>query len=406
LGADTFPRSGAPAGLIAPASCAVAFAPGNPVAPPAWDRFACWSPFAARLGLLTLVLMLLAAALVPLDGPERAAPVPTASVPSQPVLGADEYDQDIALYEAAIRKVRAGRNYYDFIVPEHRLRDYPVRPGLSVRLPTLAYLMAGLQSLHLEVAVPIALMLATIFAWWRRFGEGAGVGRLRRTATALVFVGASLMLNRHYFALHELWAGMLLMLALALHRVGGYSDGGGGGRPAWIASFLCAALALFIRELSLPFVLLMAVTALWHRNWRESAAWMALVVVFVVALAWHLSIIAAQVRPSDPSGSSWLALRGLSGWLANVVQSSNLRFLPHWLAGPVVVLMTLGWAGWRTATGTSAFFLATGYGLAFMIAGRWDNFYWGAMVAPMLMAGIAFAPRAVSSLWRQAALRT
>ncbi len=26
-------------------------------------------------------------------------------------------------------------------------------------------------------------------------------------------VGASLMLNRHYYSLHELWAGMLLMLS-------------------------------------------------------------------------------------------------------------------------------------------------------------------------------------------------
>jgi hypothetical protein len=98
-------------------------------------------------------------------------------------------------------------------------------------------------------------------------------------------------------------------------------------------------------------------------------------------------------------------MRGLSGWLGNVVQSSNLRLLPDWLAGPLVILTTLGWAGWRTPAGTFGFLIAVGYGLAFLIAGRWDNFYWGAVVAPMLTAGLAFTPRALGSLWRAARLR-
>jgi len=59
-------------------------------------------------------------------------------------------------------------------------------------------------------------------------------------------------------------------------------------------------------------------------------------------LAWHVAQIHPQVLPSDPQGPGWLALRGLSGWLANLVLSSNLRLLPHELAGPLVVLALLG----------------------------------------------------------------
>ena len=387
-------------GAAALASKTVAEA-GRGVAPAAFDRFAAWNPLAARLGLLALLLLLIMSAIVPLQPPGGERINASTRMDGRPILGADEYDQDIALYEAATRKIEAGQNYYDFIVPEHRLRDYPVRPGLSVRLPTLAYIEAGLNILHLGVATSIALMLATVAAWWRRFGEEPGVGRLRRIATAMAFVGASLMLNRHYYSLHELWSGMLLMLAFGLHRAPTPR------RPGrWLGAFACATLALFIREHALPFVLLMAATALWHRQWREASAWVALIVVFIAALALHLSLIAPHVLPSDPHGASWWAVRGLSGWLGNVVQSGNLRLLPHWLAGPLVILTTLGWAGWRTPAGTFGFLISVGYGLLFMVIGRWDNFYWGAMVAPMLTAGLAFAPRAVGSLIAAARLRT
>jgi hypothetical protein len=378
-------------GSAALAESAVPPARSEPSA--ATDRFSHWTPLAARLGLLALLMLLIASAIVPLERPGGERPNVTTRLDGKPVLGAEEYDQDIALYDAAIRKIQAGENYYDFIVPEHRLRDYPVRPGVTVRLPTLAYIEAGLNTLHLGVAMSIAIMLATIAAWWRRFGEEPGVGRLRRVATAMVFVGASLALNRHYYSLHELWAGMLLMLSFGLHRNATPE------RPGrWAGAFTCAALALFIREHSLPFVLLMGATALWRREWREAAAWAALVVVFAAVLALHLSMIAPHVLPSDPLGPDWWAFRGLSGWLGNVAESSNLRLLPHWIAGPLVILTTLGWAGWRTPAGTFAFLISIGYGLLFMIVGRWDNFYWGAMVAPMLTAGLAFAPRAIALL--------
>jgi hypothetical protein len=64
--------------------------------------------------------------------------------------------------------------------------------------------------------------------------------------------------------------------------------------------------------------------------------------------------------------------------------------------------MIFGWAGWRTSAGAFATLLYLGYGLFFMIAGRGDNFYWGAMVAPAMFIGLAFAPGWLGSLWRAA----
>jgi hypothetical protein len=314
--------------------------------------------------------------------------------------GADrKRDEDLALYDRAIARIRKGESYYAFIVAEHRMAHYPVRPGLAVRLPTLAYFDAWAGDAG-QVAAAIILLAATMLAWWRRLGPVAEGGEpggsdKRVLAMAFLFVGASLGLNRYFFTLHELWSGMLLALSFGLHRPG----------RRWLASLVVAALAVAIREHALPFILLMAAMAFWRRDWIEGAAWSALALAFLAFLAWHLSIIAAQVLPSDPMSPSWLALRGLSGWLSDVVLSSNLRYLPHWLAGPVVILAVFGWAGWKSAAGEFGALLYLGYGLAFMIAGRADNYYWGAMVQPAMFLGLAFAPQGLGSLARAASAK-
>lgn len=372
-------------------------------APAPDDRFARWPRGMARLALLALGLLLVASALVPISAGQQKAP----TVGLVDALGGGAAaqaaaqrprDDDLMLYDRIIARIGQGENYYTVAADEHRKADYPLRPGVAVRLPTLAYLdmLLGDRGQGAERVVPgelaaaLLLLLAVVWAWWKRLGAEPGGARYQRIGTALVFMGASLGLNRYYFVLHELWAGMLLALALALHRPG----------RKWTASLAVAALALAIRELCLPFVLLMAAFAAWRREWKECAGWAALVLAFFAGLALHLQLVAEQVLPGDPVGPDWLVMRGLSGWLSNVALSSNLRLLPHFVAGPLVVLMVLGWAGWNSPVGRFATLLYLGYGLAFMIAGRPDNFYWGAVIAPAMFIGLAFAPRAMRSLWR------
>lgn len=357
------------------------------------DRFADWPALPARLALLALALLLLASALVPITAGKSTVETHgfVENIAGAP--GAERRrDDDLALYDTAIARIRAGENYYDFIVEEHRKAHYPVRPGLAVRLPTLAYLDAWAGDAG-QIAAALVLLAATMLAWWRRLGAEPGAPRRRVLAMAFLFVGASLGLNRYFFTLHELWSGMLLALAFGLHRTDPLR---GGGKWGW--SLAVAALAVAIREHALPFILLMAAMAFWRRDWKEGAAWSLLTLVFLAFLAWHLAIIGAQALPSDPLSPSWLTFRGLSGWLSNVVLSSNLRFLPHWLAGPTLILAVFGWIGWKSPAGSFGALLYLGYGLAFMIAGRPDNYYWGAMVAPALLVGLAFAPQALATL--------
>jgi hypothetical protein len=357
---------------------------------PAWDRFAHWRPVPARLALLALLLLIVAAAVVPIAAGKSTVKTRGFVANMADAKGAErKRDDDLALYDAAIARIRKGENYYDFILEEHRKANYPVRPGLAVRLPTLAYFDAWAGEGG-QIAAALLLLAATMLAWWRRLADEPGGGDKRVLAMAFLFVGTSLGLNRYFFVLHELWSGMLLALSFGLHRPG----------RRWVASLIVAVLAVAIREHALPFILLMAAMALWRRDWKEGAAWSALAALFLALLAWHLSIVAAQVVPGDREGASWLAFRGLSGFLSNVVLSSNLRYLPHWLAGPALILMVFGWSGWKSPAGLFGTLLYLGYGLAFMVAGRADNYYWGAMIAPAMFLGLAFVPMALASLVR------
>ena len=359
-----------------------------------WNRFARWPLAKARLVLVGFVLLLVASATVPItvNRGSSAVPPPPGAMIGLPSLNpkARPRDDDLRLYDTAIARISRGENYYHFIVSQHRRAHYPVRPAIAVRLPTLAYLdaWAGLGG---QIVAAVALLTAVLAAWWRRLGVEPGARAHRAMAMALLFCGTALGLNRYYFVLHELWSGMLLALSFGLHR----PDGNGG---RWRGAWCAAALALAIRELALPFVLLMGAFAIYRRAWREAFAWAALVTLFAAAWSWHLALIHAQTLPRASLGPSGIAMRGLAGALGNIALSRNLRFLPHWLAGPWGLLMLLGWAGWRSAAGSFGVMLFAGYGVAFMIVGRADNFYWGAMVAPCLFPGLAFAPMALRTL--------
>ncbi|MEO6389164.1 MAG: hypothetical protein ABIT16_03305 [Croceibacterium sp.] len=237
----------------------------------------------------------------------------------------------------------------------------------------------------------ILLLVAIAAAWWQRFEDEGASPSERRVGTALIVVGCSLLLNPDYHVLHELWAGALIALSIGLQRPG-----------QWLGAVVVGGLALAVRELVLPFIMLMAALALYRRDWQELGGWSAIVIAFVALLTWHVSVVSSYVLPEDMSGPGWLALRGPAGWMTNIVLSSSLHMLPAVVSSVVVVFALLGWAAFRSPAAVTVSLLSIGYGVAFMFAGREDNFYWGMIVTPMLFAGIAFVPRLLAPLWNNA----
>lgn len=360
---------------------------------PAWDRFARWPQGLARAALLALAVLLVLCAWAPgmkselADAPDLAA----SAKPTEAPPASGEKDNDLRLYRLITERVAAGENYYQAATEQQRASGYPVAPGLTVRLPTLALISARVGQGGLAV-LGVALLLGALAANYRRFA-GEGDGSLKRIVTGLLLISVSANFRLEFAVLHELWLAGLLALSFGLHRPE---------QGRWIGAWLAAAAALAIRELALPYVLLMAAFALWHRRWREGAAWSALALVFGVALACHLQAAESFVRPGDPHSPPWLVFGGLGGMLYKLIHSSVLNVLPQVLAGPLVVLGIFGWCGWRSGAGAFASLLLLGYALAFMIAGRDNNFYWGVTVVPILFMGLAFAPFSLASLARRA----
>ncbi len=246
-------------------------------ATPVWDRYAHMPRRPARLVLLLLTICLALAAwapgMVPPPGEVPDAPISASSVhPGTATLTGgsledDGKDNDQRFYRMVIERVKRGDNYYVAAVELQRANGYPVAPALTVRLPTLAFVIATIGPIG--VGVVAALLLGGIFfSNHRRFGAEPGGAGLRLSALALLFVGLSTMLPLKFAVLHEVWTAQLMALSFGLHRPA--SPGQSGNK--WIGAWLAAAAALSIRELALPFVLLMGAYALWRRSWREAAA--------------------------------------------------------------------------------------------------------------------------------------
>ncbi|GGD58784.1 hypothetical protein GRI62_01160 [Erythrobacter arachoides] len=359
--------------------------------PADWDRFAQWAPGAAMLMLAVIAALLLGAALTERSAIHDAPRAPAVAAPASTVTtAAATRDTDLQLYDVIAARVRAGDGYYRAAVEEQRARGFPVRPGLAVRLPTLAHVHAAIGPYGLMVLAAL-LGVGTLVAWHYRLRDVAGTGGRLRIILLLVVIGAVTGLKPQYLALHEVWSGLLIALALGLYRPN-----------RWWPAVLAGALALAVRELALPFALLMGALALLRGNRGEALAWGAVVLLFGAALAGHLAEVARFTTPADPASPSWFALRGIGGVTSNVVLSSPLHLLPGWLAAPLALLPLLGWAGWRTRFGETGFLLTLGYALLFAVAGRDNNFYWALMVMPVWFVGLAFVPRALASLWASA----
>lgn len=350
---------------------------------PGGDRFADWPRGAAIAVLAAFALLLGAAAWT---YPPRPVPKPAVAAAAKPV----DRNRDLALYAAIAERIGAGESYYSAAVTEQRTRGFPVTPAAAVRLPTFAYLTVWLGRTGL-LMLGAALALGVMLAWWRRLGEEPGGRPHRVTALLLIAFGAVVVTRPAYAMLHEVWAGMLVALAFGLHRPG-----------RWTRAWLAAAAALAIREHAAPLVMLLAAMAAWRRDWRECAAWCALLLLFAVALALHWRAVDALLLASDQPSPPWLVMRGLGGWTSNLVTSSLLRLVPGPFAAALALLPLLGWAGWRSAAGLTGFLLHLGYGVLFMLAGRANNFYWAMLVTPTWFIGLAFVPMSLRSLWRSA----
>ena len=294
---------------------------------------------------------------------------------------------DAALYRQTTQRVAGGADYYQAAAIEHRASAYPMKPYTAVRPPLLTEVTAKLGPSMADALLRL-LAIAAATATVIRLAPGMRAP-FREAAILLAATSAGAFVQSGMWVWHEVWAGLLIMLALACRT-----------DKDWAASLAFGLTAALIRELAFPFLLIMGVSAWMVGKRREAAGWLTAAVIVLALLALHWSMVARVALPSDVTSPGWLALGGWRYDLALARQSSLLIALPAWVPAVVTPLALLGWCAKAGGYAGRTAALLTLWLAAFLLIGRPDNAYWGFLFAPILPIGLAFAPAALADLFK------
>lgn len=284
---------------------------------------------------------------------------------------------DIAFYNTIVSDMRGGATYYEAAVAESRKHNYPLRPFVTVRLPTLAWLRSAVPDEFDRVLLAV-LATVTVGAWAWRLGTAQLTKAQYAPAVICVASGVTPALIPIAVAMHEVWAGLLIALSLALRR-----------NNAWMASVLFGIAAALTRELAGAYLLAMAVMALADRNYREAAAWTAGIAILALALALHAANVGALVTAADLASPGWLSIGGWRFVLQTAQWNIFLSEGPPWLTALAVPLALFGLTA--APVDRRLLLVVGGYVLAFIVVGREDNAYWGLLITPLWPIGLAAA---------------
>ncbi len=295
---------------------------------------------------------------------------------------------DVHLYHDIAAEIVKGKPYHQAAAEMHRLHHYPLKPFVTMRLPTLAEMGAHLGWHGVQI-VAYVLAFVAIFLWIIAL-EGRIHWVEQVLVGAAVGTGAAMVSNQGLMAMHEYWGGLFIAIALAARMRW---------PPQWWWQVLAIACGLAIRELVLPFALLAAVFAFADRRWREGAGWLLVTAGFLAFLAWHAAQVQALLRPGDLTSAGWHEAQGFSAFLKAVVYTSSLGPLPRPLALLCAMLPLVGWLVLPGRSGLFAQVLIAGYVVMISAFSRADTFYWGGIMLPWYFVGWALLPRAFWQLW-------
>lgn len=296
---------------------------------------------------------------------------------------------DMQLYRDIVKRMDGGESYYSAATAQQRLHEYPTKPFVTVRLPTLYWLAHKIGWSNLA-SIEIALLLANAVLW--PLAMPAPLGKAERIGTGMmIFLGGLACASPALTPMSETWCGLLISLAtaLTLWRKG----------PWWLP-MLCIAAALSIRELAFAFVLLAAAFALLEGQRRALLGWVVVAVLFGLGLFLHAQAVAPHVQPGDLSSPGWSSGLGLRGLLQALVGTTLLQQLVRGPAMALALLPVLGWAALEWRSGRFVLLCLGGYALAIALFPRPDNFYWGFLLLPTWFAGLALVPRGIWQLGR------
>lgn len=305
------------------------------------------------------------------------------------VVSVPENQRDMATYALIVEALHRGQDYYEAVAAALRQNHYGMQSVFNWRTPLLLVGAAAFPSLAWpqmlqEAAALAALLLAARLAL-REIGlAGAalvlvlGLGSL-----AMVTVPDSVLMA-------EVPAGVLILLSASAYGLGWSGLG-----------FAAAVLALFLRELAAPYVLVCALLA-WREGRRvELMGWAAVGLAYAAYFLWHAHMVGLHVAPGDPADASgWLQFGG-AGFVLETAQFDGVFALaPLWVTALLLPAAWLGLVAWPGAAGERIGLTVSTYLGLFAVAGKVFDAYWGALYTPLLVFGLMWFPFAARDLWR------
>lgn len=304
-----------------------------------------------------------------------------------------EGEGDIPLYWAEIKRMRAGESYYEALAHELRPRGYPTKSVFNWRSPLPAWLIARLPDPGGRVLLCLATAGVFVFGFRILEREG-GVGAIL-VGMPLLFGALAPVWMGDLYVVTELWAGVFITLSICALGVG-----------RRLLGVTTGITAQFVRELSGVYSLVAMYLACRQRRWKELVGWTLGMVAYAGFWYQHYANVLPWIRADDLAHEhGWVRFNALPFVLATAHMNCLLLAFPQWIVALYFPLAMLGLASWSSPTGTRFGLTMAGYVVAFAVVGDSFNQYWGAIHAPLLCFGFAFAPAALRDLWRASQLQ-
>lgn len=187
----------------------------------------------------------------------------------------------------------------------------------------------------------------------------------------------------------EIPAGILILLSASAYGLGERRLG-----------FGAAVLALFLRELTAPYVLVCAYLAWREGRRRELALWLVAVMAYGAYYLWHAHMVELVLLPADRTAPGWLQFGGATFLLRTAQFDGYFTTAPLWLIALMLPAAWLGLLAWPGLAGERVALTVTLYLVLFAVGGRSVNSYWGPTYTPLLIFGFAWLPPALRDLVR------